>query len=132
VYLVDFEGEPALPLEERRRPASPLRDVAGYLRSLHYAAASARRVSEDGQPDEVAAECLAALRVAAESAFLDAYRAVLATAPRPWAGTGAFDALLQLFLLAKAAYEVRYELANRPAWLPIAAAGLAAQMGMAP
>ena len=132
VYLVDFEGEPALPLEERRRPASPLRDVAGYLRSLHYAAASARRVSEDGQPDEVAAECLAALRTAAESTFLDSYRDVLAASPRPWAEGESFDALLQLFLLAKAAYEVRYELANRPAWLPIAAAGLAAQMGIAP
>ncbi len=102
--VIDFEGEPARPLAERRRPASPLRDVAGMLRSLDYAARTAAR---DGELDADA------WLAGARAAFLDAYGEI---------GRGD-AALLDAFELEKACYEVRYEAANRPEWLwlPLAA-----------
>jgi len=105
--VIDFEGEPARPLDERRRPSSPLRDVAGMLRSLDYAA----RTAEAGvhAPGFAADAWLAEAR----SAFLDGYGAI---------GAGQ-RALLDAFELEKACYEVRYEANNRPTWLwlPLAA-----------
>ena len=101
--VIDFEGEPARPLAERRAPSSPLRDVAGMLRSLDYAARSAER--EHGLDAET-------WLGGARETFLAAY--------------GAADpALLEAFELEKACYEVRYEAAMRPdwMWLPLAAVG---------
>ena len=95
--VTDFEGEPARPLEERRRPASPLRDVAGMLRSLDYAARTVQRT----QPDFDADGWLDAAR----GAFLTAY------------GEPADPALLRAFELEKACYEVRYEANFRPDWI---------------
>ena len=99
--VVDFEGEPARPLAERRQPSSPLRDVAGMLRSLDYAARTAER-SSGLDP--------ASWLVEARGAFLDAYGP-------------ADEALLAAFELEKACYEIRYEASNRPdwLWLPLAA-----------
>ena len=96
--VIDFEGEPARPLAERRQPSSPLRDVAGLLRSLDYAARTAERASS------LAAD---AWLPRARGAFLDAYGAI--GAPE--------EALLRAFELEKACYEVRYEASNRPEWL---------------
>ncbi len=98
--VIDFEGEPARPLAERRVPASPLRDVAGMLRSLDYAASTAAR---SGPLD--AAQWVTAAR----DAFLGSY----ATIPDEERG------LLDAFELEKALYEVRYEAANRPGWLAL-------------
>ncbi len=123
-FIIDFEGEPARPLSERRRKHSPLRDVAGMLRSLDYAGqtALARRPTE-GLGD--AAELAQAIRQwesEARATFLDAY----ATA----AGAVLFDdwsrmqPLLDLFILQKTLYEVRYELAQRPDWVGIPLRGL--------
>jgi maltokinase len=103
--VIDFEGEPARPLAERRRPSSPLRDVAGMLRSLDYAARTAAAVQPAFEPESWLAD--------ARSRFLDAY-----------GGIDALDAgLLAAFELEKACYEVRYEANNRPGWLwlPLAA-----------
>ena len=103
--VIDFEGEPARALTERRAPASPLRDVAGMLRSLDYAARSAERTRPGFDADGWLGE--------ARSAFL---------APQGAIGPG--DAgLLAAFELQKACYEVRYEAGNRPdwLWLPLAA-----------
>lgn len=103
--VIDFEGEPARPLAERRQPGSPLRDVAGMLRSLDYAARTASR--DDATLD--AEDWLAEARVA----FIGAYGDI-----------GPDEAgLLQAFELEKACYEVRYEAGNRPGWLwlPLAA-----------
>lgn len=100
VRIVDFEGEPMRPLAERRAKRSPLKDVAGMLRSFAYAAAAAGRDDDAG----------------AAAAFLDAYRTE-ADAPVD-------DALLRFFLLEKAVYEVGYELANRPDWVPIPVRGI--------
>ena len=104
--VIDFEGEPARPLAERRLPASPLRDVAGMLRSLDYAARTAQRDGAiDFEPDAWLSE--------ARDAFLSGYGGL------PPGGEG----LLAAFELEKACYEVRYEANNRPewVWLPLAA-----------
>ena len=102
--VIDFEGEPARPLAERRMPASPLRDVAGMLRSLDYAARTAA-------PDSTGELDATGWLAGAQAAFLTAYG-------------GEFDrGLLAAFELEKACYEVRYEANYRPdwLWLPLAA-----------
>jgi maltose alpha-D-glucosyltransferase/alpha-amylase len=128
--IVDFEGEPARPLSERRAKGSPLRDVAGLLRSLDYAAAVATTTEVSAAavaaPSERRAALIARWQQEASSAFLDAYRAVEAIASPRWVPEGAEAALLDLFLLEKAAYEVRYEAANRPDWIGVPLRGLAA------
>ncbi len=125
--LIDFEGEPAKTMAQRRAKSSPLRDVAGLLRSFDYAAASALagRVPVSGQAVERQVNLVELFRQTAGKAFLEAYRSVLHAAPTPWVEKQAERTLLDLFLLEKAAYEVRYEAANRPAWIGIPLAGLA-------
>jgi maltose alpha-D-glucosyltransferase/alpha-amylase len=122
-YIIDFEGEPARPLAERRQKASPLRDVAGLLRSIDYAAAStldpknvlASRVSQGRR-----SRLVTRLREDAERAFIEAYRSAI----DGLAGMDR-DELLDFFLIEKAAYEICYEAANRPNWLAIPVSGLA-------
>jgi maltose alpha-D-glucosyltransferase/alpha-amylase len=125
--LIDFEGEPSRPLADRRGKFSPLRDVAGMLRSFDYARAMA--VAGRATLTERAAArrtpILDRLYEDAVKAFLAAYRAAHAAAPRRWATRKAEPDLLDLFLLQKAAYEVRYEAANRIAWLSVPVRGLA-------
>jgi len=125
-YIIDFEGEPARPMAERRRKSSPLRDVAGLLRSFDYAAATAApgRVAASAQADERRVLLLERFRDGAGAAFLQAYRDVLGTAERRWVPPAAEQPLLDLFLIDKAAYEIRYEAANRPTWLGIPVRGL--------
>jgi maltose alpha-D-glucosyltransferase/alpha-amylase len=128
VLIVDFEGEPNRELAQRRRKSSPLRDVAGMLRSLNYAkVAAVRGTSDDRAADTSALEPLAdAWERRTASAFLEGYRATIGDAvsyPRDPAVT---QALLEVFLLEKAFYEISYELANRPAWLRIPLEGIRA------
>ncbi len=114
IYIIDFEGEPARSLDERRAKASPLKDVAGVLRSFDYAAAVVQRKSRESHahlPDIRRDAFLAAFIERADAAFLNGYRAVV--------DAGGAQALLDLFLLEKAAYEVNYEAANRPAWIDV-------------
>jgi maltose alpha-D-glucosyltransferase/alpha-amylase len=124
--IIDFEGEPAKTLEQRRAKTSPLRDVAGLLRSFDYAvgAAGPGQATTSGAVNERRAPMLENFRTHAASAFLDAYRAVHEAAPRRWAEPGAEAALLDLFLIEKAAYEICYEAANRPTWIGIPLRGL--------
>jgi maltose alpha-D-glucosyltransferase/alpha-amylase len=124
--IVDFEGEPARALEERRRKACVLRDVAGMLRSISYAADSAelRREPRAGASPEAAAAVLAVWERNATRAFLGGYRAAIAGAPSVPADERAAAALLDLFMLEKALYELRYEMENRPDWIAIPARGL--------
>jgi maltose alpha-D-glucosyltransferase/alpha-amylase len=123
--IVDFEGEPARPLEERRAKGSPLRDVAGLLRSLDYAAAVAGATEASGAATAAPTGRRTALierwRAEAAEAFLGAYREAA-----PVVAPEAEAPLLDLFLVEKAAYEIRYEAANRPTWLPLPLRGLAA------
>lgn len=131
-YLVDFEGEPGQPLAWRRRKTSPLRDVAGLLRSLDYAAATVgtdRHERTHAALPHALAERRAALlerfRTTASEAFLANYLQGMESAPAPWVPPGQFRALLDLFLLERAAYEVGYEAANRMAWIDLPTSGLA-------
>jgi maltose alpha-D-glucosyltransferase/alpha-amylase len=124
VMIVDFEGEPARPLAERREKSSPLRDVAGILRSLDYAAAAAieRFASRTGDVPERIAAAASAWRDRATGDFLVAY---FSTAPELAGAAGKQrPGLLELFLLQKAFYEISYESANRPAWLLIPVRGV--------
>jgi maltose alpha-D-glucosyltransferase / alpha-amylase len=125
-YIIDFEGEPARPLEERRAKTSPLRDVAGLLRSFDYAvAAASSRAEGPAQSAPQAATVLDRFAADASAAFLAAYGEVHRASPRRWAAEDAEPALLDLFLIEKAAYEVCYEAANRPGWIGIPLQGLA-------
>ena len=125
--IIDFEGEPAKTMEQRRAKSSPFRDVAGLLRSFDYAAATATagRVPGSEQSTERRAVLMEEFRVTAGRAFFDCYRAILEQSQHPWVSAAAENALLDLFLLEKAAYEVRYEATNRPAWIGIPLAGVA-------
>jgi maltose alpha-D-glucosyltransferase / alpha-amylase len=125
--IIDFEGEPARPLAESRRKRSPLRDVAGMLRSFSYAAASslARAPAEPPGERERLAAALGAWEADARRAFLAAYAEAME-------GSGVFASLddvrglLRLAEIEKLLYELRYELDNRPAWVSIPLGGLAA------
>jgi maltokinase len=108
--IIDFEGEPLRPLDERRRKHTPLRDVAGMLRSLGYAAATA------GAP--------AGWEERAREAFLDAYRMAAIGATFLPDSEAALARALAILEIEKAAYEVVYEANNRPDWLPIPVRGL--------
>ena len=120
--LLDFEGEPARPLAERRAHSSPLQDVAGMLRSFDYVAGA--------DPSDAVLRW----RDRARQRFLDAYLAYAGShglLPKDW------GPVLAAFELDKAVYELGYELANRPGWLPIPVAGIlrvlnAAQSGNPP
>ncbi|MGH7095001.1 MAG: alpha-amylase, partial [Stellaceae bacterium] len=126
-YIIDFEGEPARPLAERRAKTSPLRDLAGVLRSFDYAVAVASgRAQHTAQPTPGHDTVLDRFVADASQALLAAYRAAHGESPRRWVAEDREPALLDLFLLEKAAYEVCYEAANRPAWIGIPLRGLMA------
>jgi maltose alpha-D-glucosyltransferase/alpha-amylase len=127
VYLIDFEGEPARSLAERRAKYSPLRDVAGMIRSFDYARAMATsgNAAQTLRITERTAPFLRDAHEQAVAAFLGAYRAVHDTAQKRWASVEAEASLLDLFLLQKAAYEICYEAANRVAWISVPLRGLA-------
>lgn len=121
VVIIDFEGEPVRPLEERRAKQSPLLDVAGVIRSFHYAAASiSEQIARDhpAGPELVAAP-LTHWRMQMVRRFLDAYAESAAGAPFYPASEDQAQALIRLFTLQKALYETRYELGNRPHWTHI-------------
>ena len=113
--VIDFEGEPARGLTERRRKRSPLRDVAGMLRSFAYAA-SASELERGTKPP-------ADWEQLARAEFLAGYLDEVDSSIIP--SGQAFDRLLALFELEKAVYELRYELDNRPGWVRIPVAGIA-------
>jgi maltokinase len=113
--LIDFEGEPARSLTERRRKRSPLRDVAGMLRSFAYLASAAQIVRGVEPPPQ--------WEERAREQFLAAYFETVDQSLLP-PGQEAINRLLQVFELEKAVYELRYELDNRPEWVAIPVAGI--------
>jgi maltose alpha-D-glucosyltransferase/alpha-amylase len=124
-YIIDFEGQPTRPLEERRAKTSPIRDVAGLLRSFDYAvAAASSRAEGPAQNAPRKATVLDQFAAKASDAFLTTYREVHAESPRRWINEQDEAALLDLFLIEKAAYEICYEAANRPGWIGIPLHGL--------
>jgi maltose alpha-D-glucosyltransferase / alpha-amylase len=121
--IIDFEGEPERPVSERRIKASPLRDVAGMLRSFHYAAHAALRgqspsliMQHAPLPIELWANYWSAW-VSAE--FLRGYLAAAQPGGFLPKDPKQLNTLLAAYLLEKAFYEVRYELNNRPDWVNI-------------
>jgi maltose alpha-D-glucosyltransferase/alpha-amylase len=122
VFIIDFEGEPATSIDQRRAKDSPLRDVAGLLRSIHYAGATLTDRKDVGAMpvDEMARDKLITeFRRRTSEAFLRGYwQSSVVKRDR------ASRALLSLFLIEKAAYEIAYEAANRPTWLGVPLAGL--------
>jgi len=118
--LLDFEGEPARSLIDRRRKRSPLRDVAGMLRSFAYGASALEQGGGGGSGAGAVPE---GWESRARSAFLEGYLGAVDPSLLP-AGQSSIDKLLSIFELEKAVYELRYEMNNRPDWVGIPAAGI--------
>ncbi len=133
-YILDFEGEPMRSLVERRAKHSPLRDVAGMVRSFDYAAAAALRAASDKYGAEATGFRPGAeeWREVASGAFLAGYvEAAQGVASVPQTADR-FDRMLEFFLIEKACYEITYETSHRPEWVAIPVGGLAALMKGAP
>jgi trehalose synthase-fused probable maltokinase len=113
--VLDFEGEPARTLPERRRKRFPLRDVAGMMRSFAYVASASEILRGVVPPEDWEAR--------ARETFLDGYVESVDASLMP-AGRQGIEQLLSVFELEKAVYELRYELNNRPDWVRIPVAGI--------
>jgi maltokinase len=113
--LIDFEGEPARSLAERRRKRSPLRDVAGMMRSFAYAVSAVEILRGAVAPE--------GWEQRAREEFLKGYHETVDPSLLP-SGESAFQRMLTVFELEKAVYELRYELNNRPEWIHIPVAGI--------
>jgi maltose alpha-D-glucosyltransferase/alpha-amylase len=135
--LLDFEGEPARTLAERRQKQSPLKDVAGMLRSFSYVAYSAlnQHVATNQTANQESArpadsQFLPAWAIlwqnSASAEFLRTYRETIAANPAILPSPQQSQSLLGAYLLEKALYELLYELNNRPDWLRIPLAGILA------
>jgi trehalose synthase-fused probable maltokinase len=129
--IIDFEGEPGHPIGERRIKASPLRDVAGMIRSFHYAVHAAIRSPqyESLLPSAGSSNLMPWLTVWylwTAASFLKAYLSEASRGsflPNP-RDTDELEILLNAYLLEKAVYELGYELNNRPHWAPIPLEGI--------
>ncbi len=113
--ILDFEGEPARSLAERRRKRSALRDVAGMLRSFAYAASAVSLLHDVEPPDGWEEQ--------ARTRFLEGYFETVDPSLLP-AGQAAIERMLAVFELEKAVYELQYELNNRPDWVAIPVRGI--------
>jgi maltose alpha-D-glucosyltransferase/alpha-amylase len=134
VMILDFEGEPNRPLSARRAKSSPLRDVAGMLRSFSYAALTGLGAATATRHEDI--ERLAPWADVWETWVSAAYLRSYLNATRGAAFLPALapdmDTLLQLFMLDKTLYELGYELNNRPDWAHIPLAGLLRGQSRAP
>jgi maltose alpha-D-glucosyltransferase/alpha-amylase len=134
--IIDFEGEPERAVSERRIKASPLKDVAGMLRSFHYAAHAALRGQSHAfimqHPDVPIEEWASYWSVWVSASFLRSY--LEAAEPGRFLPTNRreLETLLRAYLLEKTLYELRYELNNRPDWVSIPLEGLSQYCGHTP
>jgi trehalose synthase-fused probable maltokinase len=126
--IIDFEGEPARPLAERRTKRSPLQDVAGMLRSFHYAARQGTRdwlERQGNKPEDSSTrEWIRFWRDQVSSRFMSAYLETSRNGSFLPHSTRATATLLNVYLLNKAIYELGYELNNRPDWVMIPLEGI--------
>ncbi|MFN8499037.1 MAG: putative maltokinase [Anaerolineae bacterium] len=133
-YIIDFEGEPARPMSERRMKSSPLQDVAGMLRSFHYAPYAVLMGQAPGitfEPDEAhTLEPWARFwHRWTSAAFLQSYLETVGPSPLIPASRDELHRLLDAYLLDKALYEMAYELNNRPSWVRIPMEGILQLVG---
>ncbi|WP_375457200.1 putative maltokinase, partial [uncultured Methylobacterium sp.] len=126
LVIVDFEGEPSRPADERRAKSTPLRDVAGMLRSFAYGAETVTReiAGRFADSEERARAAASAWRGMIDAAFLEGYESAAAGSRAAVTDPGTRNRLLRLCLLTKALYEVDYEANNRPDWIEIPARGV--------
>jgi maltose alpha-D-glucosyltransferase/alpha-amylase len=126
LVILDFEGEPARALAERRVRSSPLRDVAGMLRSFSYASLTALDVATRARPEdrERLTPWAAVWEAWVSAAFTRAYLRTTSDSGIVPSDRAAFDRLLRAYMLDKALYELGYELNNRPDWVHIPLQGL--------
>lgn len=123
--IIDFEGEPARSLGERRKKRSPLQDVAGMLRSFHYAAfAPLLGVGPGALQSDALAKWAYAWQTWVSAAFLREYLAVAGSAAFLPRDRFQMESLLNAHLLEKAVYELGYELNNRPSWVRVPLSGI--------
>jgi maltose alpha-D-glucosyltransferase/alpha-amylase len=124
--IIDFEGEPARPLAERRAKASPVKDVAGMMRSFSYAAYAGLFNHAARRPAEFARllGCARLWERRTASAFLESYVETAKGSSFLPSEPGDLERLLELFVLEKTFYELRYELNNRPLWIRVPLQGL--------
>jgi maltose alpha-D-glucosyltransferase/alpha-amylase len=124
--IIDFEGEPARPLSQRRLKRSGLRDVAGMLRSFHYAAHVARRRHRSARPEEEARlePWIRFWDLWVQSVFLGSYLEAAGTSSFVPRMRDELAVLLDAFVLEKALYELQYEVNNRPDWVDIPLRGV--------
>jgi maltose alpha-D-glucosyltransferase/alpha-amylase len=127
-YVLDFEGEPARPLDERRAKGSALRDVAGMLRSFNYANRMAMHgfQTTDLRVRMALERWAAAFEREARALFLDAYVETVGDSPIVPRDPGALARALAVFELEKAVYELGYEMNNRPDWIWVPVEGILA------
>ncbi len=125
-YIIDFEGEPGRSIAERRAKQSPLKDVAGMLRSFDYAAYSALLTLTRGRPEDFdRLEPWAKIwKTWTSAAFLREYRKAVAGTPLLPLNPSATNRLLQFFMLDKTLFELQYELNYRPDWVRIPMLGI--------
>jgi maltose alpha-D-glucosyltransferase/alpha-amylase len=125
-YITDFEGEPARSYAVRRNKQSPLRDVAGMIRSFHYVAYGSVLLDERTRPEDhkVLFPVLQKWYEQITDVFLHAYLQSVEDQTLVGASNEAFNSMLTLFLLDKALYELVYELNNRPDWVRIPVKGI--------
>ncbi|HZM44012.1 MAG TPA: maltose alpha-D-glucosyltransferase [Burkholderiales bacterium] len=130
--IIDFEGEPSRPTEERRQKQSPLRDVAGMLRSFSYARWTALSNASHAPDDHARlAPLAAAWEAEVRRAFIESYDAAV-TVPGGvplYSSLAVMRPLIGFFELEKALYELRYELSSRPAWARVPIQGIQALLG---
>jgi maltose alpha-D-glucosyltransferase/alpha-amylase len=126
--ITDFEGEPLRPLSERRLKRSPLRDVAGMLRSLHYAANASTLLEPEPNPTpesiELRRRMIRFWYAQTAATFLRGYFSATAQSSFLPSDPQELQELLDAYLLEKAIYEMEYEMNNRPAWSEIPLHGL--------
>jgi maltose alpha-D-glucosyltransferase/alpha-amylase len=133
-FIIDFEGEPARSLSERKRLRSPLVDVAGMLRSFHYAAFGA--LTQDIPGSQVRREDREALAPWAHAFYRSSARYFLSSYFKEVEPLGILPrdpaqraVLLEVHLMEKALYELVYELNNRPNWVELPLRGIASLLG---